>query len=240
MTEALYKRIEAIESFASDVAHEIKNPLTSMRSAVETMAYAKTPEQRQRLLDIIQLDVGRMDRLVTDISNASRLDADLVRERMEPFDLGRLLDLLTGIFTQQGEARGIAVVLSLPPEGLRARGLEGRIAQVITNFVDNALSFAPPGSRITVTGTQAGTRVRVSVADQGPGVPQDNIESVFERFYTERPEGESFGTHSGLGLSISRQIIEAHGGRIWCENIPSADPDAAGPLGARFSFELPA
>jgi len=242
MTEALYKRIEAIESFASDVAHEIKNPLTSLRSAVETMALAKTPEQRQRLLDVIQKDVSRMDRLVTDISNASRLDADLVRERMETFDLGSLCEMLMRIFSDQGEARGVTVAMQLPEGRLEARGLEGRIAQVITNFLDNALSFSDDGSTVTLFVRRLDNGgVRVWVEDEGPGVPPDNMESVFERFYSERPDREEFGNHSGLGLAISRQIIEAHGGRIWCENRPDPDggPDAP-PLGARFLFELPA
>lgn len=259
MTEALYKRIEAIESFASDVAHEIKNPLTSMRSAVETMAYAKTPEQRQRLLDVIKMDVGRMDRLVTDISNASRLDAELVRERMAPFDLAQLIEMLAEVTRNQGEARGVTVETRLPKGGLTANGLEGRIAQVITNLLDNALSFSPDGARIVVeAGRRPSGGVRLTVTDEGPGIPPDNIASIFERFYTERPDPASFGSHSGLGLSISRQIVEAHGGRIWAENMGAqaagtvpgslsgtaaaarpdpADPEARG--GARFVVELP-
>ncbi|WP_285673935.1 stimulus-sensing domain-containing protein [Paralimibaculum aggregatum] len=241
MTEALYKRIQAIESFASDVAHEIKNPLTSLRSAVDTMKYAKTPEQRQRLLDVIAHDVGRMDRLVTDISNASRLDAELVRERMENFDLGRLISMLAEVTRSQGEKRGVSVAAELPGGALTARGLEGRIAQVITNLLDNALSFSPEGGTIRIVARQRPGGIRVAVEDQGPGVPPDNITSIFERFYTERPEAEAFGNHSGLGLSISRQIIEAHAGRIWVENIrdPEAGPEA--PVkGARFVFDLPA
>lgn len=241
MTEALYKRIEAIESFASDVAHEIKNPLTSMRSAVETMSYAKTPEQRQRLLDVIQMDVGRLDRLVTDISNASRLDAELVREKMQPFDLGNLIGMLASVTEAQAEERRVKVVTHLPPRGLMARGLEGRLAQVITNLLDNALSFSPKNATISVFAEQVGTKIRVRVEDQGPGIPPDNIGSIFERFYTERPDPEAFGTHSGLGLSISRQIIEAHSGRIWAENIHSPDDEEGDPPdGARFIFEIPA
>ncbi|MEM7177491.1 MAG: stimulus-sensing domain-containing protein [Pseudomonadota bacterium] len=240
MTEALYRRIEAIESFAADVAHEIKNPLTSLRSAVETMEYAKTPEQRQKLLDVIQKDVSRMDRLVTDISNASRLDAELVRERMELFDLGALIEMLAGITRNHGEDRHVGVNVRITSEPLMARGLEGRIAQVITNFLDNALSFSPDGSTITIEGRADEQFVRVSVSDQGRGIPPDNLKSVFERFYTERPESEGFGNHSGLGLAISKQIIEAHAGRIWSENIPSGEsgPDAQ-PAGARFIIELP-
>jgi len=241
MTKALYGRIEAIESFASDVAHEIKNPLTSLRSAVETMQYAKTPEQRQRLLDVIQNDVSRMDRLVTDISNASRLDAELVREKMRSFDLAALIRMLVSVTEHQGEARQISVDARLPEGGLTALGLEGRIAQVITNLLDNALSFSPDGGRITVEGKRVDGRVRVSVADQGPGVPPDSINTVFQRFYSERPEREAFGDHSGLGLSIAHQIVEAHGGSIWVENIPdTANLRGGAPLGARFVIELPA
>ena len=239
MTEALYKRIEAIESFAADVAHEIKNPLTSLRSAVETMEYAKTPEQRQKLLDVIQKDVSRMDRLVTDISNASRLDAELVRERMELFDLRELVDMLAGITRNHGEDRHVRVDVRLPQGSFMARGLEGRIAQVITNFLDNALSFSPDGSVITIEGERVEGGVRLAVSDQGPGIPPDNLASVFERFYSERPESEGFGNHSGLGLAISKQIIEAHNGAIWAENIPGHGKNAP-PLGARFLIELPA
>ncbi len=241
MTGALYARIGAIESFAADVAHEIKNPLTSLRSAVETMQYAKTPEQRQKLLDVIENDVQRMDRLVTDISNASRLDAELVRERMEAFDLSELVDMLAGVTEAQGVEMNVKVVTDLPEEDFKAQGLEGRIAQVITNLLGNALSFSPKDGVITVTGTKRkGGRVRMVVEDQGPGIPPDNLGSIFERFYSERPDTEAFGGHSGLGLSISKQIIEAHDGKIWAENIvDEADPDGP-PKGARFTFELPA
>ncbi|MEM9764398.1 MAG: stimulus-sensing domain-containing protein [Pseudomonadota bacterium] len=239
MTEALYRRIEAIESFAADVAHEIKNPLTSMRSAIETFDYAKTPEQRQRLLDVIMSDVKRLDRLVTDISNASRLDAELVRERMEMFDLGALLGRLTSVTEAQGEKLGVGVVLELPPDGLMARGLEGRLAQVFANLLDNALSFSPEGSTLRVLGEKLEGGVRVTVTDGGPGIPEDNLSTIFERFYSERPE-QSFGNHSGLGLSICRQIVEAHSGRIWAENVRAEGLDAdVPPDGARFTVELP-
>jgi len=175
---------------------------------------------------------------VTDISNASRLDAELVRERMEAFDLGRLIEMLAEVTRSQGEDRGVAVETRLPKGGIMARGLEGRIAQVITNLLDNALSFSPEGARITVEAeARASGGVRFTVTDQGPGVPPDNIASIFERFYTERPDPASFGSHSGLGLSISRQIVEAHGGVIWAENVTGGGES---PLGARFTVELPA
>ncbi len=241
MTEALVARIEAIESFAADVAHEIKNPLTSLRSAVETMAFAKTDEQRARLLEVIKKDVGRMDRLVTDISNASRLDAELVREEMQRFDLGNLISMLAEVSRNDGESRGVSVELDLPPGKFHARGLESRLGQVFANLLDNAVSFSPEGSTITVKGEKlSGGGVRVSVSDQGPGIPEDNIETIFERFYTERPEAQGFGNHSGLGLSISKQVIQAHGGKIYAENVREpGDPPGASPRGARFIVELP-
>ncbi|MBK0400076.1 sensor N-terminal transmembrane domain-containing protein [Limibaculum sp. M0105] len=240
MTSALYTRIEAIESFAADVAHEIKNPLTSLRSAVETLEYAKTDEQRLRLMGIIQKDVNRLDRLVTDISNASRLDAELVRERMDHVDLVEIVTTMTSITATQGQERGIGVVTRMPGNALVVAGLEVRLAQVFTNLLDNALSFSPEGGTITVEGRMLPNgAVRIAVTDQGPGIPEDNLESIFERFYSERP-AEGFGNHSGLGLSICRQIVEAHGGRIWAENIreAGAQPDAR-PRGARFVVELP-
>ena len=241
MTHALYRRIEAIEAFAADVAHEIKNPLTSLRSAVETMDFARTPEQKKKLMDVIQKDVQRLDRLVTDISNASRLDAELVRERMLAFDLGALVTALADMIRSQGEDREIEVVAKLPTGTLIARGLEVRIAQVITNLLDNALSFAPDGSTITITGTRLPQgMIRVTIEDQGPGIPDDSLNSIFERFYSERPSAEAFGTHSGLGLSISKQIVEAHDGHIWAENIRPRDARSDTPAeGARFVLELP-
>ncbi len=241
MTRALYGRIEAIEAFASDVAHEIKNPLTSLRSAVETMEFAHTPEQRQQLLEVIQKDVARLDRLVTDISNASRLDAELVRERMAGFDLGTLIEAVAEMIRGQGEARGVGVETRLPPGTLTARGLEVRIAQVVTNLLDNALSFAPDNSTVRIGAEHTPEdRLRITVEDEGPGIPEENLASIFERFYSERPSAEAFGSHSGLGLSISRQIVEAHGGRIWAENIrPEGAPRDAPVAGALFVVELP-
>lgn len=239
MTTALYARIDAIESFAADVSHEIKNPLTSLRSAVETMQYAKTPQQTQKLIDVIRNDVARMDRLLTDISNASRLDAELVREHMEPFDLGQLLTMLGAITETEGTPRNVRVLTRLPDGAFIARGLEGPVAQVITNLLNNALSFSPSGSRIRATGSYTDDGgVRVVIEDEGPGIPPENLGSIFKRFYSERPHNEAFGHHSGLGLSISKQIIDAHGGRIWAENVTDpADPEVR--RGARFVFELP-
>ena len=240
MTEALYDRLDAIESFAADVAHEIKNPLTSLRSAVETLRIAKTPEMQMRLLAVIEKDVHRLDRLVTDISNASRLDAELTREEMDAFDIRELVTTIVDLNAAQAAERETTLTITPMPRDIVARGLEGRIGQVLQNLVGNALSFSSPGDVVTISAymtDQATTRVIVE--DQGPGIPPDNLRSIFERFYSERPDHEEFGNHSGLGLSISKQIIEAHGGTIWAENIFAAEGDET-PLGARFAFELPA
>jgi two-component system sensor histidine kinase ChvG len=232
MTDALYERIDAIERFAADVAHEIKNPLTSLRSAVETLKRTEAPEARARLLGVIAHDVRRLDRLVTDISNASRLDAELSREEMEPVDLELLLAAVADVLESQAEARGVRVLAETPPEPLTVRGLESRLGQVFRNLADNAVSFSPRGGVVTMRAMRvAPDRVRVTVDDQGPGVPPEKRAAIFERFWSERPDGEAFGDHSGLGLSIVRQIVEAHGGRVAVEDAPGG--------GARFVVELP-
>ena len=235
MTQALYERIEANEVFAADVAHEIKNPLTSLRSAVETMEYAKTDEQRKRLLDVIASDVQRLDRLVTDISNASRLDSELVREEMMPFDMGALVTSLVDY--NQGEAEKVEATLiaDVPDAPAVVRGLEGRLAQVIVNLITNAISFSPPGGTVTARVEETDAKTVVTVSDTGPGIPPDNLEDVFSRFYSERP-GQEFGNHSGLGLAISKQIVEAHGGRIRADNREAEDGTV---LGAIFTVTLP-
>jgi len=232
MTDALYGRIDAIESFAADVAHEIKNPLSSLRSATETLDYAKTPEQRERLYTVIREDVDRLDRLVTDISNASRLDAELVREARAPFDLGALVETTTDILSQTVEERGVRLIADVPEAPLVVRGLESRVAQVLSNLLTNGISFSPEGGILRVAVWRDDMKAAViTVEDEGPGIPEDNLDSIFARFYTERPEGEAFGRHSGLGLSISRSIVEAHGGTIRAENRPEG--------GARFIVRLP-
>ena len=234
MTDALYSRIDAIESFAADVAHEIKNPLTSLRSAVETMSLAKTESARMRLMEVIQDDVTRMDRLVTDISNASRLDAELGREKRAPFDLGALIETMADI--SSASEHGVRLITDVPPTPLRVRGLESRIGQVLANLIENAVSFSAAGGSIRLTaGRGADGTAWVTVDDEGPGIPPDNLESIFQRFYTERPAEEAFGRHSGLGLSISKQIVDAHGGTIKAENLGDHDS----PDGARFTLKLP-
>ncbi len=232
MTNALYGRIDAIESFAADVAHEIKNPLSSLRSATETLDYAKTEESRERLYMVIKEDVDRLDRLVTDISNASRLDAELVREDRAPFDLGALVETMTDILAQNAVARRVQLVADVPDQPLIVRGLESRIAQVVSNIVLNGISFSPEGGTLRIAAWRDDMKAAViTVEDAGPGIPEDNLDSIFERFYTERPEGEAFGRHSGLGLSISRRIVDAHGGTIRAENRKEG--------GARFVVRLP-
>ena len=239
MTNALWLRMSAIESFAADVAHEIKNPLSSLRSAVETAVRIDDPIKQQRLLAIILDDVERLSRLITDISDASRLDAEMSRDVMEPIDLTAMLRALVDIH-ETTRPHGTARLVLVLPERRRAlvvSGIESRLSQVFLNLFSNAASFSPPGGTIRVAAREDGRAVLVSVEDDGPGIPPDKLTTIFDRFYTERPAAEKFGTHSGLGLSISKQIVEAHRGRIWAEN----RRDAQGAVcGARFLIRLPA
>ena len=238
MTEALWQRLEAVESFAADVAHEIKNPLTSLQSAVETAARVSDPEQQRKLMSIIQEDVKRLDRLISDISGASRLDAELARAAMEPVDLGRLLSALAQVHESTStNAQPHLELKSVSPDGIRVDGIEGRLVQVFQNLISNAFSFSPPGGVVRMTAARDNGVVEVTVDDDGPGIPEDNLDSIFDRFYTERPDGEAFGTHSGLGLCISRQIVEAHGGTIVASNRRTENGRVAG---AHFEVRLPA
>jgi len=245
MTDALYNRIEAIEMFAADVAHELKNPLTSLRSAVETLPLARNENSRARLLAVIEHDVKRLDRLISDISDASRLDAELQRQDMEPVDLRRLLTTLVSVANEtrlghdvtveaRFEGRGPADTFSVP-------GHDSRLGQVISNLLSNAQSFSNAGGKVRITCRRARSDIEIIVDDDGPGIRPDALERVFERFYTDRPH-QGFGQNSGLGLSISKQIIEAHGGRIWAENRAGpvgtdGEPTVAG---AHFVVRLPA
>ncbi|HUC62309.1 MAG TPA: stimulus-sensing domain-containing protein [Alphaproteobacteria bacterium] len=236
MTELLSQRMDAIERFAADVAHEIKNPLSSLRSAVETASMVKDPERQRRLMTIILEDVQRLDRLISDISSASRLDAELARAEAEPIDLASLLAALVVVYNADAAPDGPQLAFTGSSEALPVRGLEGRLAQVFRNLIENAISFSPQGGTISLSVRREGETVATSVEDDGPGLPEGKLEAVFERFYTERPPGEKFGVHSGLGLSISKQIVDAHGGTIQAEN----RHDAAGRiLGARFTVRLP-
>ncbi|MEX0347071.1 MAG: stimulus-sensing domain-containing protein [Rhizobiaceae bacterium] len=245
MTNALYARIEAIESFAADVSHELKNPLTSLRSAVETLPRVKNPESQARLLEVIQHDVRRLDRLISDISDASRLDAELAREDAGRVDMARFLDDVVAVCRQTGSRnKPVDIVLKTekPAQGANTyivSGHELRLGQVITNLIDNARSFVPAeDGRITITLSRSRNRVIVTVDDNGPGIRAENIDRIFDRFYTDRPGIDAFGNNSGLGLSISRQIIEAHGGKLRAENIVGGKPGDI--RGARFIVTLPA
>jgi len=241
MTSALYRRIEAIESFAADVAHELKNPLTSLRSAVETLPLAKSDDSRNRLLTIIQHDVRRLDRLISDISDASRLDAELQRQDAAPVDLIKLLNAVVTVANEVRHQDGIEVKLAFKGNAKQfiIPGHDSRLAQVFDNLIANARSFSPPGGSVRVTCYALQNESEIVVDDDGPGIPPDALERIFERFYTDRPEEQGFGQNSGLGLSISKQIVDAHGGRIWAENRASDGADAR-VLGARFTVRLPA
>ncbi|HUI34220.1 MAG TPA: stimulus-sensing domain-containing protein [Stellaceae bacterium] len=238
MTNALWLRMSAIESFASDVAHEIKNPLSSLRSAVETAVRVDDPVKQQRLLAIITADVERLSRLITDISDASRLDAEMSRDVMSPIDIGAMLRTLVDIHetTRTDGSAHVVLTLSERRRALIVQGIESRLSQVFLNVISNAVSFSPPNGEIRVQAREDGRGVLITVEDDGPGIPADKLTAIFDRFYTERPASEAFGTHSGLGLSISKQIVEAHRGRIWAEN----RYDASGKVcGARFLIRLP-
>lgn len=237
MTETLWARMDAIERFAADVAHEIKNPLTSLRSAVETTARVKDPEQQRRLMAIILEDVQRLDRLITDISNASRLDAELSRAETEPVDVDAMFRMLADLYRPALEEKDLKLDIRLDGNGLQVAGLESRLVQVFRNLIGNAISFSPPGGTITLAARPVRMRGRLlaemEVADEGPGIQPGKEEAVFDRFYTERPSSEKFGTHSGLGLSISKQIAEAHKGEIFVRNRDDRS-------GSRFTVRIPA
>jgi two-component system sensor histidine kinase ChvG len=242
MTETLSDRMDAIEAFAADVSHEIKNPLTSIRSALETLPLVKTAAQREKLTSLLQQDVRRLDRLITDISNASRLDAELNRDRPRIIDLTQLLSEIVDVY-ESGLKPGEAHVTFAAPTGdhVQIVGRDGPLGQVFRNLIDNARSFSPAGGTVRLSlvrdDIDPERPVRVRVDDDGPGIPPENLETVFERFYTARPRGTAFGANSGLGLSIVRQIVEAHGGRVQAGNRPGETGEA---VGARFEVALPA
>ena len=244
MTDALYNRIEAIEMFAANVAHELKNPLTSLRSAVETLPLARSDNSRARLLAVIEHDVKRLDRLISDISDASRLDAELQRQDMTSVDLRRLLTALASVANETRRGNNIAVELRFEGRGANdtfsVPGHDSRLGQVVSNLLSNAQSFSQVGSKVRITCRRVRSDIDIVVDDDGPGIREDALERIFERFYTDRPH-QGFGQNSGLGLSISKQIVEAHGGRIWAENRAGA-PGAEGEpsvAGARFVVRLP-
>ena len=239
MTAALWARMDAIEHFAADVSHELKNPLSSLRSAVETAARIQDINRQRPLMAIIEDDVRRLDRLISDISHASRIDAELSRAETETVDIGAILRMLADIHTATStDAPQLPRLAAQLPEGidLTVRGFEGRLVQVFQNLIANALSFSPPNGIVLLAARREGQAVEISVTDQGPGIPEGKLEAIFDRFYSERPPAEKFGTHSGLGLSISKQIVEAHHGRIFAQNRSAPDGSVAGAI---FTVRLP-
>jgi len=230
MTRGLYDRVDDIAHFAADVAHEIKNPLTSIRSASDTLRVAKTDEQRAKLINIIQNDVQRMNRLISDISQASRVDAALAKEKVQTLDLNMVLTSLCELYTPLVAEKNVSIKAETLADPAYIRAYETSFAQVLRNLIDNALTFSPDEGGIYLRLEESGKKIHIHVEDEGPGIPGANLETIFERFYTERPKGAAFGSHSGLGLAICRQIVSAHNGRIWAENRVK---------GARFTVELP-
>ncbi len=243
MTYALFTRMDTIERFAADVSHELKNPLTSLRSAIETAARITDEEKRQKLMDIVMHDCQRLDRLISDISSASRLDAELSRDEMGPVDLAALMYSLRDAYKKPLKRGGdetdgddTKIMLELPDAAeIIVKGNRDRLSQVFGNLLSNALSFTPEDSHVTVRVIPQNDTVIVQVDDRGPGIPENKLQTIFERFYSERPQHEGYGHHSGLGLSISRQIVDAHGGQIWAENLRD---DAGNIAGARFNVVL--
>ena len=241
MTQGLYRRVDDIANFAGDVAHEIKNPLTSLRSASDTLRGARTKEQREKLIDIIQNDVARMDRLISDISKASKVDANLAKETAETVDVAIILNNLAQFYAQ---SQTHAQVLFSPDPTVKlpllVRAFESPFAQVFRNLIDNALTFSPADGKVILRASEreydGRSEVVLTVEDEGPGIPEDNLETIFDRFYTERPKGSEFGSHSGLGLAICRQIVTAHKGQIYAQNKTVEMDDTTG---ARFIIILP-
>ncbi|MCF8468441.1 MAG: sensor histidine kinase [Sneathiella sp.] len=236
MTMALYDRLDAIEAFAADVAHELKNPLTSLGTAVQAFERVKDEAIREKLRVVIASDVKRLDRLITDISAASRLDAELSRAEGEAVDLKKLIAGVVDTYQTTQMFTSIKFEMRVPEEEISVNGLPGRLSQVLRNLIDNAISFSPEKGHVVIGLEDQGKFVQLSVEDQGPGIPENKLEAIFNRFYTERPKAEGFGRHSGLGLSISRLIVEAHGGTITARNLLD---NAGNVAGAKFSIKLP-
>jgi two-component system sensor histidine kinase ChvG len=233
---ALWDRMDAIERFAADVAHEIKNPLSSIRSAIETSRLIEDPAKQRRLHAIIADDVGRLDRLINDISDASRVDAELSRMATEPVNVAPILATLAEIHEATRGEDDVRIDVVPTAGRVVVLAVEGRLVQVLRNLIANAIGFSPPGGLIVLCARETGAMVEIKIDDEGPGIPEANLEHIFDRFYSERPTSEQFGQHSGLGLSISRQIVEALKGRISAEN---RRDERGGIIGARFVVRLP-
>jgi two-component system sensor histidine kinase ChvG len=244
MTSALCRRIEASEKFAADVAHELKNPLTAARSTAESLGYAKNEEERVHLVTQIQGELKRLNRLITDVSNASRLDAELARKEMRPIDVTTMLRNVVSIFRDiiGGDSRDLTLNIGSEPfaRAFCVDGDEGRLGQVMTNLIDNAISFSPENATVRVHARVVAPHVEIVVEDEGPGIPADRLEIIFDRFYSDRPATDtSRGKNSGLGLSISREIVLAHAGTIHAENRYPEGREDGEPVGARFTVRLP-
>jgi two-component system sensor histidine kinase ChvG len=242
MHDALYKRIERSERFAADVAHELKNPLTSVRSAAETLPLVRTDDDRKHLIETIQSDVRRLTRLIDDISKATRVEAEMALNEAKPVDIADLLSTITDIANSKVSQTGPSVEFQLEsftdqPRAYHVAGHDLRLGQVFNNLLDNALSFSPSSGKVAIKARRSGTSIVVEVEDEGPGIPPNNLERIFERFYTDRPGADNFGKNSGLGLSISKEIVLAHGGQVWAEN---RTLDGGATAGARFTVHLPA
>jgi len=241
MTNALYRRIEASEKFAADVAHELKNPLAAARSTAEALTYAKSESSRDELVQEIQSELKRLNRLINDISSTSRLDAELARQHMQPIDIRTVLETIQGLFADMliDDSRNIDLIIEPgSSSAYRVRGNDGRLGQVFTNLIDNALSFSPEGGTVTVRMQPNGSKVAITIEDEGPGIPPDKLSQIFDRFYSDRPQTDTKrGKNSGLGLSISREIVCSHNGEIFAENRPQNG--SASQPGAKFTVYLP-
>ena len=247
MTSALYRRIEASENFAADVAHELKNPLTAARSTAEALAYAKSEQQRAELVGQIQGELQRLNRLITDVSATSRLDAELARQEMQPVNITVVLENVVKIFREilQANTRSVSLVIEHPrsdvDQAFMIYGNDSRLGQVVTNLIDNAISFSPEAGVVIVRVRHEGRRIEITVEDEGPGIPEDRLEIIFDRFYTDRPATEAIrGKNSGLGLSISREIVRSHHGEIFAENMTGENSAGQPRVGSRFTVHLPA
>jgi two-component system, OmpR family, sensor histidine kinase ChvG len=235
MSQSLRHRIDNIEAFAADVTHELKNPLASLRSAVDGLERIEDPKLKSQLIDVIRQDVQRLDRIISDVGEAARTDAELARARFEPVDLGALIGQLVSAWETRRETGNVRIAFARPRRASAiVMGEPGRLARAIDNIIDNAISFSPPGGLVEIAATHVGDEIRIRIDDEGPGVPQELREAIFNRFHSVRPEAESFGRHSGLGLAIARAIVEGHDGEI-----DVADRDDA-PSGARFTIILKA
>ena len=235
MTQSLRQRIDNIEAFAADVTHELKNPLASLRSAMDGLDRVDDPKLRQRLIAVARDDVGRLDRLINDIGEAARTDAELARATFESVDLGPLIEQLVASWDNRREKGDATIAFARPRKSSAVvMGKPGRLARAINAIIDNAVSFSPPGGLVEIAAARVGDEVRIRIDDEGPGVPPDAREAIFNRFHSVRPEGESFGRHSGLGLAIAEAIVKGHDGEIDVQ-----DRDDA-PSGARFTIRLPA